>query len=189
LHGVASRCIVLRGVVWGCIVLCGVAWCCVRQYDPPKGWAEQEGPAASDAELSDLASAAAELQALVCVTAVVRVIDRVHAIWLPRVDVVCALLYGTRFGVAGLRGPPLPPLGPCLPRASPGLTGRSGWCHPLGWTAGDLYVGVSQPVLPIWNPPSPCFPFGPGPSTWTLVAFTGSGPRPRHRCCNPWYRF
>ena len=47
---------------------------CVGQYDPPKGWAEQEGPPATDADMSDLASAASELQALVDVAAWVQVL-------------------------------------------------------------------------------------------------------------------
>ena len=89
---------------------------CVGQYDPPKGWAEQEGPPATDADMSDLASAASELQALVYVAAWVQVL------FAPCISIL-TLLPCVDF--AGLQAALERPRAPFPPAGSRVL------CHPL----------------------------------------------------------
>ena len=78
------------------------------QYDPPKGWAEQEGPPATDADLSDLASAASELQALVYVAAGVQVL---FAPWIPILTLPSCVDFAGLQAALGQPRVPFPPAG------------------------------------------------------------------------------
>jgi hypothetical protein len=101
------------------------------QYDPPKGWAEQEGPPATDADLSDLASAASELQALVYVAAGVQVL------FAPCISIL-TLLSCVYF--AGLQAALERPRAPFPPAGSRVL------CHPLALMVVAWYA--HSPPLP-----------------------------------------